>query len=244
MLHWFLLKVLDNPKFYCKIQPNTTMKLKHTLLPLLGLMLFATANAATTLTYNFDTILSGATPNGSPSWGSAIVKEIDTNSVSITVGSRLIPDQFFSEINLNLKTGVSITGVSVSNIYSQVGSFTAPTTTLFASSNNAGPAHIGSSIKFAFATNNTTPDSTRFNGVDEFTYTVTGLNINNFEVTAGVPPNFEQTSFVGHIQNVNGQLETSTWVGGLGVPSNQVPEPTSALLGSIGVLALLRRNRQ
>jgi hypothetical protein len=210
--------------------------MKNKLLPLLGaLLLITNANAA--LSYSFNLLGSGTVlPTGSAPWLTASINEVDSDTVTLTVTSSLNnPAEFFTGIGFQL-TDSFVYGSLTTSGYTQTGAFDQPTVTI-GSDVAKGYGNIRYDVWFDFNTSSSDGGAHRFNGSDFFTYTIDGININDVDIT--------NNAGVAHVQGLIGAdgIQTSSWILPTTVNTSQVPEASSALLGCVGALALLRRRR-
>lgn len=211
--------------------------MKYKLILLLGALLITNAFGA--LTYNFgafNVLGNGTVPPAGPApWLTFQVDEIDADSVQLTVTSKLIGQEFYSgvAINLNSSYDFSATTPTFSN-YTQTGLFTVPTVE---AGNNiwGGPSQTKYDLAFNFATGG--DSTTRFDGFDAFSFRIDGVGINAFETEAVNNP------AIAHVQSIlipDGT--TSAWLTS-SPTATQVPEPSALLLGGLGIAGLLRRRR-
>ncbi len=201
--------------------------MKNKMIALVSALMLSNSYATTSISYNIDSVLIGTVaPSNATTWGQITINETGDNSVSITVGSNLNNDNYYSSLGLNLVDDFDFKPLTF-QLYQTIGDFNAPTISV---GNNikSGGGGIGYDVWFDFSTSNRAGGIERFNKDDTFTYYVTGVNIKEF--------NAKSNPVVLHAQNLTGGA--SSWVG-----CSQVPEPSAMLLGSIGILFLLRRKR-
>jgi hypothetical protein len=195
----------------------------------LALVLLASGvSAAQTLTYSFGVpITSSIVPYGTGPWLTIHLIEVD-NYTKILMQSNLANGEFISSIEFNLNTGVDYNTLIFSNT-NPIGSFTTPQFDIGDDEFNAGGGNSFDML-VEFQTSSSNGGTKRFNLNDSFEFTVnapitTFTNLSN------------QLPVIAHIQGI-GSKSQSTWM----VPS--VPEPSSVLIGFIGIITLLnRRNR-
>lgn len=188
-------------------------------------LLMSSAFAAQTLTYNVDTVISGTTlPVGSTPWLTVSLTEIDSDSVLLNVVSNLQNAEFFSGIGINLTDSITYSNRSF-DTYNQTGNFSTPTVLIGPNVKNGG-AGIKYDVWFDLPTQNN--EGQRFGADDQFSYTLNGFSLSDFDSN--------RNSVGAHIQSLSDGK--SIWVG-----TNNVPEPTSMLLGSLALLTLFRRRR-
>jgi hypothetical protein len=194
----------------------------------MALVLLASGvTAAQTLTYSFGTpITSSIVPYGTGPWLTIHLIEVE-DYTKILMQANLTNGEFISKIGLNLNTSVDYQSLVISDT-SKIGSFTVPQFDVGEDVFNAGGGNSFDMI-FQFETNNSNGGGDRFNLNDTFTFNVntpitTFTNIGN------------QIPTLVHIQGI-GRNTQSTWM------APNIPEPSAILIGSIGLLLLIRRGR-
>jgi len=206
----------------------TYMKIK--IIALFSAMLLSNAYAATTISYNIDTVLVGTVaPSNATPWGKVTINEVGSNMVMISVDSHLYNGAFYSGLGLNLVDNFTFTPLTF-ELCPTVGDFTSPR--VYVGNNvKTGGAGIGYDIWFDFSTTNRNGGIERFNMKDTLTYYVTGININAFNV--------KSNPVIFHTQNLTGGA--SSWTGTC--PTTSIPEPSTIMLGCIGMFFLLTNRR-
>jgi hypothetical protein len=207
-----------------------TMKLK--LLPLAITAALLTTVHGATISYSLDTIMIGTqAPAPPPPYATMTVEDTGVNSITLTVTSSLAgPGEFWTKLGFNLKDDHVFDGSATVGSFSTSGVFTLPTV-LYGENVGSGGGGLNYDIWFSFAT---APPGDRFDGNDSFSIVVNGVSTSDF-LSSPV-----DRQVIMHGQGlVDGQ---SAWVG-TSVGAGQVPEPSAALLGGLGLFALLRRNR-
>jgi len=212
------------------------MKNKLTTL-LASAALFLTAacrcEAATTLTLNYNTVteVGVASPVGVAPWLTATFTSVDSNTVTLKIDAKLSGSEFISKIGFNTVSGVSFSNLSFTATTSG-GSFTTPSV--------ISDFNGGQGTNFTFGLNFTQgPPSARFNGNDSITYTIdySGPGTFNPEIFNVLDEKRGLVS-IAHVQSI-GTQSSSAWIS----PGAVIPEPSAALLGAVGFIALLRRRR-
>lgn len=188
--------------------------------------------AAQTLTYSFgDPITSSVVPYGSEPWFIIQLSQMD-NYTKVTMNSHLSNGEFIDQVGFNLNTSVDY-GSLIFTSSDMIGNFTTPQ---FSSGNDAFNVGGGNScdLNIQFTTSNSGGGINRFNLNDSFTFNV------NLPITA-FTDNTDQLPSIVHVQGIIGDgITQSTWL----IPNTpQIPEPSSLLLGSIGMVLLLNRKR-
>lgn len=211
------------------------MKLK-----ILALILSAPlAYSATTLTYEFSDVQVSSVqpPTGAAPWITTTFTSVDVNKVEITINGNLTPPEYLTKLAFNLDGDAFDVGKFAVTPVSLSGQFDQPTISLGINSFNGGN---GATFDFAFefSTSNAQGGAKRFNQTDSLSYLITYFGAEPF--TADSFDSFDTSGrfkAVAHVQSI-GSGNTSAWI----VPS-QIPEASSALLGGLGILTLLRRRR-
>lgn len=200
--------------------------------PIIVAAMLSIASAAHTIVYDIDTVLIGTTPPGGPApWANVTIATVDPDSVLLTVESNLSdPAEFWSAIGFNLRDDyVFDGGASVGNVVT-IGGFDIPTV-LYGENIKSGGGGIDYDLWFDFQTG---PLSARFDGSDSFSIQINGVTTEDF---LSSPVNHQ---VVFHGQGLDN--EASSWVASA-AGGGQVPEPSAALIGGLGILLLLKRNR-
>jgi hypothetical protein len=213
--------------------------MKLTIRTLLAIAAFSTlATAASTLTYSFGSVAnSEAPPSGPAPWATASFVDVNTNSVQLNLVLSMLTSEFVSKMAFNFGEQYSDSDFSFSTI-STTGTFQAPTLSVDENSLNMG---VGSRFDFGlnFATSNAGGGTKLFNGNDSISYLITYTGTKAFGVAAFDALDVSnQFKAIAHFQSI-GTKNTSAWV----VPATVIPEPRAALLGGLGLIALLRRRR-
>lgn len=211
------------------------MKNKLTTL-LASAALFLTAacrcESATTLTLNYNTVteVGVVSPVGVAPWLTATFASVDANTVTLTLNANLTGSEFVSKVGFNLG-GVSFNDL-VFTPTTLNGSYTTPT--LIQDFNGGNGTAFAFGLTFVQG-----PPSARFNADDSLLYTIsyTGPGTFNPEIF-NVLDESNSVISIAHVQSI-GTEATSAWIS----PGAVIPEPSAALLGAVGFIALLRRRR-
>jgi hypothetical protein len=208
--------------------------MKSKLLPLaITAALMLPTFGAHTIIYNIDTIMIGdQAPAPPPPYATMVVETVDADTVLLTVTSSLSGSgEFWSGLGFNLVDGYVFDGSASIGAINVSGTFGAPTA-LYGENIKSGGGGIDYDIWFEF---DIAPPVDRFDGFDSFSVVINGVTTHDFLASP------VDRQVIMHAQGlVAGQ---SSWVG-TSVGASQVPEPSAALLGAFGALALFRRNRQ
>lgn len=212
------------------------MKLKHNPLLAIGMAAFLNlapiVNGATMITFNYDAVTeAGVTPpTGNDPWLSATFTTINSSTVSLTLNSNLVDDEFISKLGLNIPQDIYAHTLTWTIVDSS-GSFTAPT---IGGAWNGGNG-TGFPLSIEFAKNNTD----RFNLNDSITFNISYSGEEDFSAESfNVLDKSGKVLSIAHIQSI-GSKNSSAWVSSTAV----IPESSAALLGGIGLLTLLQRRR-
>lgn len=158
---------------------NVGVIMKITLKSILGIAAVSAAGAlnstASTVTYDFGQVSGGSTPAGSAPWVEAVFTDVgmpaDTVQLTLSggnlVGSAYVSCWYFNVSPLLNPTALSFTAGG------STGSFTGPSILTGANGFKAGP---DGKFDILFAFDSTGDDSTRFNGGDSVTYTISGIS--------------------------------------------------------------------
>ena len=188
--------------------------------------------AATTLTLNYNTVteVGVLTPVGTAPWLTATFTSVDTNTVSLKLDANLTGSEFVSKIGFNVAPGISFADLAFS-VTATDGAFTAPSV--------SAPFRGGNGTNFAFGVSfSVAPPATRFDLTDSVTYSITYSGVNTFNPEVfNVLDASDKVLSIAHVQSI-GTEATSAWVS-----PGAIPEPKAAVLGALGILALLRRRR-
>lgn len=188
-------------------------------------LMLSNAFSAQTITYNLNNVSIGTIAPLGESWATVTLNEIDEDTITINISCSLTNGEFFSAIGFNLIEDFNYEPLTVST-YTSNGNFDEPE--IFIGNDvKSGGAGIGYDIWFDFATSNSQGGIKRFNETDSFSYTIHGVNIEDF---------YSENEVVGHTQNLTDGA--SAWV------TTSVPEPASMLLGSIGLCILLTNRKR
>lgn len=188
-----------------------------------------------TLIYNLNSVQTGATPSGIAPWAVLTFTDVDEDTVLLSVLSNLQSStEFTSEVNFNVDPSLNLSNLTVATANGGSGTFLYNAAI---SPNGIGGGGAGSfyDVGINFSTSNSNSGIERFNGSDHaliyLNYSGPGtFNANSFNF--GDSKNGEFAT--AHVQGINTEL--SSW-------TTQVPEPSAAILGGLGALALLRRKR-
>lgn len=213
------------------------MKTIRTLI--LGMALLVSATAAHALTFDFNTVISGATPAGLPPWLSAEFTDVsgvaikdktlhDGVVVHLTASGLVLPSEFVSKWTFN-STLQSLAGMNFFVQSTTAGTSLKNNPTFALDNVHAGAQGAKSAydIGFEFMTSN----GGRFQQgdlADIFLYGVSGLNAASFDTT-----NNDGYYAEAHIQGIG---TDSSWV--VPVENAPVPEPGTMVLLGAGFLGL------
>lgn len=202
--------------------------MKTKLIAAISLITIANAYSEQTISYGLNKVSIGTTyPIGS-SWGAIDIAEVGSSSVLMTISANLTNEEFYSSVGLNLVNDF-VFGPIVFTPYQTLttGDFELPR--IYAGNNvKTGGGNIGYDLWFEFETANSGGGIKRFNNTDSFTYRIDGIGIDAFKVNSN--------AVIAHAQNLD--KNNSSWIGG-----NSIPEPSSLLLGCIGMVLLLKKKR-
>jgi hypothetical protein len=195
------------------------------------LLLVSGVTAAQTLTYSFgDPITTSLVPYGTDPWFTIQLEQME-NYTKITMNSHLSIGEFIDQVGFNLNTNVDYQSLIFTPINS-IGEFTVPQI-----SNGNDTFNVGGGNKYdvniQFATINASGGMRRFNLDDTFTFSA------NIPITS-FTNNTDQLPSIVHIQGIGPNSDQSAWLSPT-IPT--IPEPSSILLGSIGMVLLLNRKR-
>lgn len=214
------------------------------LTKLFAMMFFVATplSAAQTLSFNLDTVTESnvVSPEGNAPWVTTTMNDLGLNQVELLITLNLIGDEFMSNLSLNINPALLVNDITFSGV-STVGQFSLPTITQSTNGVNGGQA-TRFDLGFDFSTSNASNGSRRFNNTDTLRYVMTYSGAGSF--TSQSLNYFDDTdtnTVIAHIQGI-GCDATSAWITG-GPPEN-IPEPRAAmLLGSFGLITLLRRRK-
>ena len=220
--------------------------IKKLLLGALAAASFNTMQGATVFLLD-DVISTGPTPSGSAPWLKVTATdtvflvydgmlEIPTSAVKITLESNLQSHtEFFDKIGFVWADGIFAPGEVTQRGQSPSGLIPFSSRVSQSNSINFG---VGTSVGLLvdFVNSNAGGGALRFDGTDTFEFTVydpfgTQYNANTI---------FDDVSVIAHVNgiHVNGMNgDYSAWV------RSAVPEPSTALLGLLGLAGLARRKR-
>lgn len=195
----------------------------------LSLFLLASGvTAAQTLTYNFgDPITNNIVPSETGPWLVIQLSQME-NYTKITMNSYLSNGEFIDQVGFNLNTSVDYESL-VFTPSDLNGSFTIPQINSGSDAFNVGGGN-SVDLNIQFDVNNSGNGINRFDLNDTFTFNV------NTPITSFIN-NTNQLPSIAHIQGIGPNSDKSTWL------TPNIPEPSSLLLGSIGIILLLNRKR-
>ena len=174
--------------------------------------------------FNYDSILSGDTPTGAPTFASLLIEDIAPDQVKMTLtpSAAADPDQFLSRLFLNVDS--SIAGLTLESSNSFLQGFT-----YSQDSQNYGGGAYDLKLDFDIAP----PADRLFAGrTAEMVFSGTGLNANSFSFMAN---NGSYTAL--HLQGLDKG-------GSAHVTAAPVPEPASMIALGVGAALLAARRRR
>lgn len=197
----------------------------------ISVLAFAAVASASSITFNFGTILTGDTPGGS-NIATLTIADSGANSVLVTLSHNATSaaGQFISDVwmNLNPYVVVAQSGQTPSNKFS--GGLTQGLNT----ENNAG---YNFDLRQGFGVSNAGGGVNRLNPGESVSFTLNGVNLNANLFNATAPPTGGQRADVLAMIHVQGLAN------GGSVKLGAVPEPASMTALGLGALALIRRRR-
>lgn len=214
------------------------MKIKQLLLPVIALCMTAVSSHAATIIYNFnDTIAFGANLGA----GSAVTtNDFSVDGVTVSnwtasspvrsigvqggqVRAQKSADNDTHQFTITIPTTTTIDFTTLSFSYGNVGGDTSPANFLVSSNVIGG----------TFTNNPATHTAGEFSG------SVT-MSLGNF---TGLTNRTVTFTLVDRAQGDNKNTTLYTFIDNVTLTGTAIPEPSSALIGGLGVLALLRRRR-
>lgn len=197
---------------------------------IMGFVVASVAAQAATLTFNFDSVYTGATPGGGTPWATVTLTDTGVDMVDLTVSHNAssAAGQFITLLRLNVDPSVGVIN----------GSATGGKVATFDSVSNGSQVDAGSSFDFAvdFNTSNAGNGAQRLLAGDSVTIALSGsgLSVANFDaLSSGGTP----VRALMHIQGIDGGLS--------GKVTEAVPEPASMIvLGGAALAAFARKRRK
>jgi len=186
------------------------------------------------LTLNLDSVIKGSDPDGTPPWLYAVITQIKTDRVSLTMYATNLTagsDQFVSEwfFNVNVKEDsyVAIDPGSLNDIASMQydGSSFSPDNI----GNGNGPTS-GFDFGFSFKTANNDNGEKRFGAGESFSVELTGAGLTEDSFLATNEGGFFSAAYV--------QTKGGSWIGAPQGGTQPVPEPTTMLLLGAGLIGI------
>lgn len=190
-----------------------------------------TVAQAATLTFDFNSVYTGATPGGTGPFATAVFTDMGANTVNLvlTHNASSAAGQFLTLLRLNVDPAVG--AIATTAIGGK--------TTAFQGATVGSATDAGTSFDFSidFGTSNAGGGIQRLNSGDSITLQMvgTGLTVANFDAysNGGTP-----VQALLHLQGIAGGLSSK-----LG-PGESVPEPaTIAVLAGLGLAAARKRRK-
>jgi hypothetical protein len=204
--------------------------------------LFVAAGSGTAsadLIFELDQEFSGATPPAGPApWLTAVVQNSGTDTVTLTLTSNLIDDEFVSEWNFNFDPTGDLDGLN----FVQGSGPTAVVTTGLDAFQADGDGQYDINFVFPQA-----PPAVRFGAGATAVFTITGLGIteSSFDFLSAPAGGHGPFKSAAHVQGIAPTGSNSGWVAPDGNIPLAVPEPATILsalmLLPLGLLAVRRR---
>jgi hypothetical protein len=168
-------------------------------------------------------VVSGiAAPEGPAPWISVTFTDVSTNKVKMDIASHLVQSEFMSELAFNV-VGIDIEDVSIDTPV-KYGTFTLPTISI-PSKPVLGKTY---DVEMSFESRNN-KQVNRFDQNDIVSYTI------SYDGPGVMTSQSFNSNNVAHIQSI-GCNEDSAWI-------TNIPEPSSATIGALGMFFLIRRRR-
>lgn len=197
------------------------------------------------VTFNYNTVFSGDTPQGTSPWLTATFADTGTNEVTLTLNvSNLVPDEFVSDFDFNLDPNMQAMNLSFNNTSGVVASSMNLTT-------NGSKADGDGlyDVEFLFPTSSGDrlgAGATAAGSTSVYTITGSGLSASSFNFLSCQKPDCQAAGDLGpfyaaaHIQGIPGA--DSGWV----APVAAIPEPADAamLAAGLALMAFLARRRR
>lgn len=198
------------------------------------------------ITFNYNTVFSGDTPQGTSPWLTATFADTGTDQVTLTMtASNLVPDEFVSDFDFNLDPTMQAMNLTYTNAGGVVASSMNTTTN---GSKAAGDGLYD--IEFLFPTasgDRLGVGETAAGSTSVYTITGTGLSASSFNFLSCQQSDGCQSAgnlgpfyAAAHIQAIPGA--DSGWV----APVAAIPEPADAamLAAGLALMAFLARRRR
>jgi hypothetical protein len=205
---------------------------------------FSNAARADSLKLSLDTSLNGSTPSGSAPWLSADFESTAAGTVTLTMTNNMPSAEFTPLWLFNVVSGVNPANLSFANVSGPV-----PTSATGGSTTGDSSIKAGTfTVDFAWTTSN---NSNRFAGGSTVVETITDaadkITAASFNaLSTGSQGGFRSAA---KIQGISGSVSnalitivgfsTDTTTSGTIVDAGAVPEPSSIILGSVGLLGTI-----